>query len=152
MKGATDVLTGVVESLRTDQDVLDALYVDSTVPFEPSDRDRVYVGAASRRTHEPVEVAVMVIAAGSVTSKSVVERTFGIECTVLAQEFWYEEYQTLAFTRIFDALAETNVLAPAEYYNPSGIAGASDGIEVDEDTGERRLAATWQFSVGETRW
>lgn len=143
---------GVVETLRTDQDVLDTLYVDASVPSTPKDRDRVYVGAASQSNKEPVEIAVMPIADTSSTSKSVVSKNYVVECTVVATEPWYDEHQSLRLIAIFDAIDELNVLAPADNVIGQGRTSSSDGIETEQDTGRRVIGGNWQFFASHARY
>lgn len=152
MATLSDALVGVVETLRTDTDVLDALYVDTTVPSTETDRDRVYVGAASEPNTQPVEIAVMPMADTSSTSKSVVTKNYVAECTVVATEPWYDQYQSLQLLAIFDAVDDLNVLAPVPGVIGQGRTSSSDGIETEEDTGRRVLGGNWQFFASDTRY
>jgi hypothetical protein len=147
-----DAAVGVVETLRTDQDVLDTLYVDTTVPSTTTDRDRVYVGAASRSNTQPVEIAVMPIADTSSTSKSIVTKNYVVECTVVATEPWYDRYQSLQLLSIFDAVDDLNVLAPADNVIGQGRASSSDGIETETDTGRRVIGGNWQYFASHARY
>lgn len=156
MVGFRDAITAVVETLRADQDVANALYVDTTVPSDTADRDRVYVGAAVEPNNHPVEVAVMPIADSSDTSKTAVTKVYAMSCTVVATETWYQEYQSLRLLDIFDAIDEENVLAPTSYLIGQGRAGGGsggdEGIQVEEETGRRAVGSRWQFQTSETRY
>lgn len=152
MVDGRDALVGVVDALRSDGDVANALYIDTATPSDTSDRERVYPGAASRPNDYPVEIAVQLIAESSDTSKSVVSKVYLGECTVVATETWYQEHQSLRIWDIFDAMDNVNGLAPTTYLTGQGREGGSDGIEVEEDTGRRVLGGRWQFNTHETRY
>lgn len=152
MVDGRDALVGVVDALRSDADVADALYIDTTTPSNSEDRERVYSGAASRTNDYPVEIAVQLIAESSDTSKSVVSKVYLAECTVVATETWFQEFQSLRTWDIFDAMDNVNGLAPIAYLAGQGREGGSDGIEVEEDTGRRVLGGRWQFNTHKTRY
>lgn len=154
MVGLADAQTGVVQSLRADQDVANALYVDTTVPATASDRDRVYPGAASRPNNHPVEVAVMPRAESSDTSMTVVTQVYAFDCVVVATETWYQEHRSLRLLEIFDAIDDVNGLAPTAYLFGQGRSGGGggDGIEVESETGRRAIGGVWQFQTHETRY
>lgn len=156
MVGVRDALVGVIDTLRADQDVANALYIDSTVPGTVDDRDRVYAGAATEPNNHPVEVAVMPIADSSDASKSVVTKVFAFNCTVVCTETWYQEHQSLRLLDIFDAIDAVNVLAPVSGLvgqgRAGGRAGGSEGIQVETDTGRRAFGGRWRFQSGETRY
>lgn len=156
MVGVEDATIGVVDTLRQDTDVTNALYVDSTVPSNVDDRDRVYIGAATEPNNHPVEVAVMPIADSSNASKSVVTKVMAFNCTVVATETWYQEYQSLRLLKIFDAMDDVNALAPTDYLfgqgREGGRAGGSEGIQVETDTGRRAFGGRWRFRTSETRY
>lgn len=156
MVGASDALIGVVDTLRTDQDVLDALYIDATIPSNVDDRDRIYPGGATEPNNHPVEIAVMPIADSSDASKTAVTKVFAMSCTVVATETWYQEHQSLRLLKIFDAVDDVNVLAPVDYLvgqgRAGGRAGGSEGIQVEEDTGRRAFGGRWRFETSETRY
>lgn len=156
MVGAQDALIGVMDSLRKEQDVLDALYVDATVPSDVDNRDRIYPGAASSPNNQPVEIAVKLIADSSNASKTAVTKVFAVNCTVVATETWFQEYQSLQLWQIFDAVDEVNVLAPTSYLfgqgREGGRAGGSEGITVEQDTGRRAVGGRWRFQSHVTRY
>lgn len=156
MVGVKDALIGVIDTLRQDTDVTNALYVDSTVPSNVDDRDRIYIGAASAPNNHPVEIAVMPIADSSDASKSVVTKVMAFNCTVVATETWYQEHQSLRLFKIFDAIDDINVLAPVNYLvgegRAGGRAGGSEGIQVDADTGRRSYSGRWRFRTSQTRY
>lgn len=154
MVGARDALTSVVQTLRQDQDVANALYVDTTVPSDSADRDRVYSGAATEPNNHPVEVAVTPVAESSDASKTVVTKVYAVECVVVATETWYQEYQSLRLLDIYDAIDAVNILAPTEYLVGQGRTGGggNDGIDVESETGRRAFGGVWQFQTHETRY
>lgn len=146
----------VVSALRSDTDVANALYIDTTVPSNPDDRDRVYVGGASQPNNHPVEIAVMPIADSSDASMATVTKVFAFTCTVVATETWFQEWQALRLFDIFDAVDAVNVLAPtANLYGQGrsgGRPGGDDGINVEEETGRRAVGGRWRFNSHETRY
>lgn len=156
MVGYSDAATAVVQTLRQDQDVANALYVDTTVPSDPADRDRVYIGAATKPNNHPVEVAVMPIADSSDASKTAVTKVFAMSCSAVATETWYQEYQSLRLLKIFDAVDDVNVLAPTGYLIGQGRAGGrpggDEGISVESETGRRAVGGRWRFQTSETRY
>lgn len=151
--GARDALVSVVEQLRSDDTVVNALYVDSAgqIPADPTSRERIYPGSPARTNKSPVEIAVMITASGSSTSKTVVSRGFVVDCAVVAKEPWYEEYQSLALLEIFDAVADLGVLAPAANLSAQGQSGSAE-IQVEESTGRRVIEGSWQYQTATTRY
>lgn len=152
MVDARDAVAGVVQALRQDTDVANALYVDTTVPSDPADRERVYPGAATKPNNHPVEIAVMIIADSSDASKTAVTKAYLAECTVVATETWYQEHRSLRLWDIFDAVDDVNILAPTGHLFGQGREGGSDGIEVESETGRRVIGGRWQFQTHETRY
>lgn len=153
MAAATE---GVVTALRSDADVLNALYIDSSAPSNVDDRDRVYPGAATKPNNHPVEISVMPIADSSDASMTAVTKVFAFSCTVVATETWYQEWQSLRLLDIFDAVDNVNILAPAANLFGQGRAGGrpggDEGISVEEDTGRRAFGGRWRFQSHETRY
>lgn len=151
-----EATVGVVDALRSDPDVADALYIDTTTPSNSDDRDRVYIGGASAPNNHPVEIAVRPIADSSDASKTAVTKVYAFTCTVVATETWYQEWQSLRLLDIFDAVDNVNILAPTSHLIGQGRAGGrpggDDGISVEEDTGRRAFGGRWRFQSHETRY
>lgn len=155
MVGIEAATVAVVDALRSDPDVSDALYVDTTTPSNADDRDRVYVGAATRQNEHPVEVAVMPIADSSSTSLQTVTAMIAFECVAVATEAWYKEQQSLRLLRILDTIDDVNHLAPTANLAGQGRAGGTSGgagIDVEADTGRRAIGGRWVFRTSESRY
>lgn len=156
MVGIEDATVAVIDSLQSDQDVADAVYVDTTTPGTPSDRDRIYVGSAVRPNEHPVEVAIQPIADSSSTSLSTVTTVIAFECIAVATLEWYEQNRSLRLLRILDKIDDVNHLAPTDYLVGEGRAGGTTsgdtGITIDSDTGRRSIGGRWLFRTSETRY
>ena len=166
MANTRRLMLAVLLALRSDDELAAKLYADTdipgsygtdgygTVPFgaDPQDRERIYLGDPARDNAYPVEVSVRLIASGSSHNKSVRERSYQVQCDVVATQGWYKSNQRLAMADIWDAVDDVAHLSPTPGTEAAGMAGAGDDFDIEDGTGRRILPGRWRFETSDLRY
>lgn len=145
----SEIVIKTVQELRSTQAIVDALYVDSTVPGEEIDRSRIYAGDPARPNDAGCEMAVHVITTGGEHTGRMVEQTRTLQCSLVATESWYERYGYLQLTRIKDRTEERFESPIRDGVYPRGPAGSASVIALQDGTGRRLRPFRWNMS---THW
>lgn len=145
----SEIVIKTVQELRSTQAVVDALYVDSTVPSDEIDRSRIYAGDPARPNDAGCEMAVHVITSGGEHTGRMVEQTRTLQCSLVATESWYERYGYLQLTQIKDRTEERFESPITDAVYPRGPAGSASVIEFQDNTGRRLRPFRWNMS---THW
>lgn len=145
----SEIVIKTVQELRADTAVVEALYIDGTVPVDEIERSRIYPGDPARENDAGCEMAVHIITTGGEHNGRMVTETRTLQCSLIATESWYERYGYLQLTRIKDRAEERFETPIADGVYPRGPAGSASEMEMQDGTGRRLRPFRWNMS---THW
>lgn len=145
----TEIVIRTVQALRADTDLVEALYVDSTVPSIESERKRIYAGDPARPNDAGCEMAIHIVAGGSDMGGRMIEETYTIQCSPVATESWYEKFGFLQLTQIKDRTKSRFESPIRDSVYPRGPAGGAGEMTLQDGTGRRMRPFRWNMS---THW